>query len=998
MESARRFLQNKILWRLTREVPLKFILVFSLSFSTLFSFLACDSVMGSRKAGNQTKSQVVQDHKPEILQLNGATATQIILPNQLKVVLISSPTSKKAAASLAVQVGFVDDPIDAQGLAHFLEHMLFQGTKEFPLNGEYSEYIESNGGWANASTSFNTTNYFFQVRSEKFDGALHRFSRFFVTPNFNPIFTEEEKKAVHNEFSSRIEGSKSIRSFMSFLKTQDPLRLFGVGNLETLKNLKAEDTREFFNAHYFAEAMQVVLAGPQTLEELKALAEKYFADIKSEPTKTLKTYSELIQLDLAKLPAKINVVTLGGDKLLALYIPIEHPKKQNPKLSSLMNYLVGDESQESLLHFLQKQGLARASFGSIYVDAGESGLTVNVHLTEAGAQNTNQIINYVFGYLEHLKKQEIPQFLAHEINLVEKDTYKEKEFYDVDANMVSGINYYYMGRSQKEKHWSEPFIGPTYLDVTSAEYQDYLKSLVYSKVLARFTHPDNVPAVANIIPYSNLNMGGLEIQVLNGKNIVVDSIFNFAFEVEPIDPTKLSPEGVFTAIQPNPYISQGYKALALEEETQHQVIRKDWGKVVYNPMSVPGLNKTYLSLDLGSDKINFYDSKDISMLFLFRELLSLQVANRSYPIFSSGFFYSSDSNWGEMFGIDIAKGALMFYLSGWSDKFGKAWNDLISYTSLQIAQPQFDQLKEFYINKLSVEQNSSLGAVAGRGLYSKMTSGYLDYPDLYAALESVTLADFQNFIERFNSGLIIEAVISGNINESFIDLVAEPFKNHWKPQWAPGQNQDMLNVRMSKLDPDEVNGPLPLFETNIVGPDPFMSAYNGFFNFGNLNLKDRFAAGIIGGWMETDFFEVLRNQKQIAYGLNASRVRFMDNIGIEFQLSSSTHDVEAMEIEVDQFFANWVKETLPNKSKESFTNGVENIIAQTHLPASSRRRHQFYVNITNLGYESVEQYIRDMEQIRDLKLEDVVQFGQSHLNPNSKKGAFIKVSKKPLTN
>ena len=85
------------------------------------------------------------------------------LDNGLKVILVSDSEADKAAASLAVNVGSGNDPKGRQGLAHFLEHMLFLGTEAFPDAGEYQEFINKHGGNHNAFTAHDVTNYYFEI-------------------------------------------------------------------------------------------------------------------------------------------------------------------------------------------------------------------------------------------------------------------------------------------------------------------------------------------------------------------------------------------------------------------------------------------------------------------------------------------------------------------------------------------------------------------------------------------------------------------------------------------------------------------------------------------------------------------------------------------------------------------------------------------------------------------------------------------------------------------
>ena len=63
---------------------------------------------------------------------DAAVFRRFVLANGLRVLLVSDPKFNKSGASLVVNVGQIDDPADREGLAHFLEHMLFLGTEKYP--------------------------------------------------------------------------------------------------------------------------------------------------------------------------------------------------------------------------------------------------------------------------------------------------------------------------------------------------------------------------------------------------------------------------------------------------------------------------------------------------------------------------------------------------------------------------------------------------------------------------------------------------------------------------------------------------------------------------------------------------------------------------------------------------------------------------------------------------------------------------------------------------
>lgn len=106
----------------------------------------------------------------------------ITLDNKLRALLIQDDEADKSAAALNVHVGSALEPKELGGVAHFLEHMLFMGTEKYPSENDYAEYITQNGGYNNAFTAMTDTNYHFDCSNEAFEGALDRFSQFFIAP------------------------------------------------------------------------------------------------------------------------------------------------------------------------------------------------------------------------------------------------------------------------------------------------------------------------------------------------------------------------------------------------------------------------------------------------------------------------------------------------------------------------------------------------------------------------------------------------------------------------------------------------------------------------------------------------------------------------------------------------------------------------------------------------------------------------------------------------
>ena len=171
--------------------------------------------------------------------LDKSQTRTITLDNKLKVYLLSDPDFNVSAASLAVEVGHLDNPDNRLGIAHFLEHMLFLGTEKYPEVDDYKQYLDNNGGMSNAYTSTDLTNYHFQVLPDAFEGAIDRFSQFFISPLFTEEYTAREVNAVNSEFQmyKMNDGRRAYRLSQIFAKEGHPEQKFSVGNLETLGDI-----------------------------------------------------------------------------------------------------------------------------------------------------------------------------------------------------------------------------------------------------------------------------------------------------------------------------------------------------------------------------------------------------------------------------------------------------------------------------------------------------------------------------------------------------------------------------------------------------------------------------------------------------------------------------------------------------------------------------------------------------------------------------------------
>lgn len=107
---------------------------------------------------------------------------------------------RNAAAAMIVGVGSMYDPPECQGMAHFLEHLLFMGSEKYPEENAYDAFMSKHGGDDNAYTEMEHTVYHFEIPQEHLGNALDIFSQFFVAPLMLESSVDRELSAVESEF------------------------------------------------------------------------------------------------------------------------------------------------------------------------------------------------------------------------------------------------------------------------------------------------------------------------------------------------------------------------------------------------------------------------------------------------------------------------------------------------------------------------------------------------------------------------------------------------------------------------------------------------------------------------------------------------------------------------------------------------------------------------------------------------------------------------------
>ncbi|CAD7925255.1 unnamed protein product [Amoebophrya sp. A25] len=341
------------------------------------------------------------------------------LPNGMQVCAISDPKCDKASACLSVRVGSLFEPKEIQGLAHFCEHMLFLGTKKYPKEDDYNEFLAKNGGHSNAFTAGTQTVYYFDVGKDHLDGALDRFSRFFLDPLFTEGATERELKAVHSEHTKNMQSDRWRRNQLmkNQFNPEHALHGFSTGNNETLldgpkaQNIDLRQALLDFHAKYYsANVMTLSLLGSESLDELQKTIVGKFSDVVNKDVDIPRgadigqgknaILSENMRTQMFVLPVK-------DEKSVSFqFLLPEQNLLWKTKPTKYLSHMLGHEGKGSIFSRLKEAGLAtELCAGQAFDEAGVCFFAIDVQLTEKGEKNVPLVGEMLFSYIAKLKKE-----------------------------------------------------------------------------------------------------------------------------------------------------------------------------------------------------------------------------------------------------------------------------------------------------------------------------------------------------------------------------------------------------------------------------------------------------------------------------------------------------------------------------------------------------------------------------------------------------------------
>jgi zinc protease len=213
---------------------------------------------------------------------------QRTMPNGLHVLSVRDNSTPTVSVQVWYKVGSKDDPDHRSGFAHLFEHLMFKSTKN--MKDEMMDRLtEDVGGWNNASTSDDVTNYFEVVPSNYLETLLWAEADRMSSLNVNDKNFHSERDVVKEEFNTSVLAPPYGRFFYAIDKdsfTTHPYHRPTIGSKDDLDAATLEDVRAFHSTFYRPDNAVLVVVGDFEPRQFDAWVDKYFNKV-ARPTTTI---------------------------------------------------------------------------------------------------------------------------------------------------------------------------------------------------------------------------------------------------------------------------------------------------------------------------------------------------------------------------------------------------------------------------------------------------------------------------------------------------------------------------------------------------------------------------------------------------------------------------------------------------------------------------------------------------------------------------------------
>ena len=818
----------------------------------------------------------------------------IALENDMEVMLVSDPAAEKSAAALSIGVGAASDPEDYPGMAHYLEHMLFMGSAQFPEPDGFMAFTAEHGGMSNAYTGLDITNYMMSVENEAFPEGLDRFASFFTDPLLDPVYIDKEKNAVNAEWSMRREQDFRITYRLARRLLGDhPANRFQIGNLESLAD-KTEGglhaaTVAFFERYYSANLMKASLIGHRSLDDLEALARLHFGEIRN---KQIPKPEMTAPVDFAQVGAKrVRYVPQEDTRELRLdFIIDNNAALYDSKPSEYLAYILSSEMPGTPAVRLRELGWASSLMvGAAPARYGNYGtFSFSADLTPEGLAHRDEITAMLLGYVEMLREQGVDDRYAEEFgtSLANRFRFLEKmDDFSYSQELTRAMQTY-----------------PARY-VIEAPYR-----------FAGFDQQAVDAVLAQLVP-ERLHLWDIDQAQSVSENLY---FYDGEYAVEPLALPGVA-ELQATAAE---------YALALPARNTLLPERFDIAETQSKPtlaVDEPGISVWMVGSEAFSDLPRGYaqvylnapvrqSADGVVMLVLWADLFGLQ---QTALINEAGI-----AGMGLSLGTDEG---IQLWVSGFTDKQPELLNAALKGLRVNPSEQSLAQAVDRFVRSLENRKRELPVSQLGGTLSRLVSSGYYDEASMLEVVRSLTLDEFNAFVDGLLRDTLVRIGLYGNYDAKDAERIADSVRR----ALPDNVMEDRPYVRGRTYAPEA--GRTVVFNSDIPVEDLGMML---LYAAPEATVANEAAGMVLARHIRNRAFDTLRTQEQLGYAAGGLTTKLQDHPVIGFYIQTPVKAPAAM-LKRFESFAEEYEVMLEEMTPEQFANLKSGVLTQLTEPPTN---------------------------------------------------------------
>lgn len=806
----------------------------------------------------------------------------LTLNNGLTVMLVSDPDSDKASAALNVHSGSWSNPSDAQGLAHFLEHMLFLGTEKYPAVDGYQTFIEQNGGRNNAYTAAENTLYYFDIASDELEPALDRFSQFFIAPLFDPEFTDRERNAVQSEYSASLQNEARRKQDVvrELINPDHPASQLAIGNLMTLNSPDLRTKlQQFFRQHYVADNMSLSVYGPQSIDELSALTERYFSAIRSV-TNDAPTAVETPMFNAADLPMLVEIEPKRELRQLDIRFPIAATTSQmGIRPYRYIAHLLGHESNGSLLSLLKSRGLAENLYaGAADLTRSNTTFNVSIELTPAGLDAWPEVTELLFSHIERLNRDGIQPWIYEERRQIQEISFQFAE--QVSALQTASTLAERLQYFAPDQVLSGPY---RLAEFDNAIIASAFEALKPDNALVLLTHPD-----AQTDRQSEYYSTPYSAQPLTGNRVAA---WRTPEQTEAL-----------TIPEPNPFVPADLSVKPLEREqstlfSYHpQVISQSEHMTVWfeqdDAFRTP---KSDIHLLLATNVMN-QDPDHFAAMALYRELIDDALNEVRFQASLAGSGY----------GLSLTSHGLQVRLYGYQDKLPLLLDTLVlELAEHSISPERFEILKTDMLRRLRNTDEDPVVNQVLRHLNEWMVSDSIPVQAQIDAVEALTIERILAVRKAVFDDAHLQLLLHGNLTQTEAMTLAERIDAVLPQQGTIPSSRQIAQLPARRF----------MTRMNVEHSDSALLQYH---QGNDASLRERALYALLADALSAPYFAELRTKEQLGYIVLARPYPMDGWPGLLLYVQSPSTDPALLQLYSDRFLRRYAND-IADMSEATFS-------------------------------------------------------------------------------